>query len=253
MNPIVAGVIPADLSQTAAALLVGVALLTAAVGIGGGLALLAVMAALVPPAALIPIHGVVQLGSNVGRAAVQLRHVLWPTLGVFGLGVLAGAAVGGRIVFGLDPVLLRLAVAAFVLWTVWGPSIPRRAGGGRPMLVAGGLGATVLTMFVGATGPFVAALIGPLVDGRRALVATQGAAMVLQHAVKVAAFGWLGFAIGEWLALMLMMVTAGFAGTLVGTRILRALPEALFPRLFRTVMSLLALWLIVGAASGAGV
>jgi hypothetical protein len=39
-----------------------------AFGIGGGAALLAVMASLVPPAALIPVHGVVQVGSNLGRA-----------------------------------------------------------------------------------------------------------------------------------------------------------------------------------------
>ncbi len=31
--------------------------------------LLAVMATLVPPAALIPTHGVIQIGSNLGRAA----------------------------------------------------------------------------------------------------------------------------------------------------------------------------------------
>ena len=41
--------------------------ITAAFGIGGGVLLLAVLAALMPPAALIPVHGVVQLGSNALR------------------------------------------------------------------------------------------------------------------------------------------------------------------------------------------
>ena len=53
--------------------LVGVALMgisflgsfiTAAFGIGGGVVVLAVLATLLPPAALIPVHGVVQFGSN---------------------------------------------------------------------------------------------------------------------------------------------------------------------------------------------
>lgn len=49
--------------------------ITVAFGIGGGALLLAVMATLVPPAALIPTHGVVQIGSNLGRAAVTFRHI----------------------------------------------------------------------------------------------------------------------------------------------------------------------------------
>ncbi len=44
--------------------------ITAAFGIGGGALLLAIMATLMPPAALIPVHGVVQAGSNAGRVAM---------------------------------------------------------------------------------------------------------------------------------------------------------------------------------------
>ena len=42
--------------------------LTAAFGVGGGVAMLALMGLFVPVAALIPVHGTVQLGSNTGRA-----------------------------------------------------------------------------------------------------------------------------------------------------------------------------------------
>ena len=51
--------------------------LTAALGLGGGVALLAAMATVLPPVALIPVHGVIQLGSNVGRAVIQRSHVAW--------------------------------------------------------------------------------------------------------------------------------------------------------------------------------
>ena len=45
--------------------------MTAAAGIGGGVVLLAIMATVYPPAVLIPVHGMVQLGSNGGRALLM--------------------------------------------------------------------------------------------------------------------------------------------------------------------------------------
>ena len=45
--------------------------ITAAFGIGGGVVLLAFLALVLPPVALIPVHGVVQLGSNGGRVAIM--------------------------------------------------------------------------------------------------------------------------------------------------------------------------------------
>ena len=52
-------------------------MLSASMGIGGGTILLAVMAQVVPVKAIIPVHGMVQLGSNVGRALVLLPNVRW--------------------------------------------------------------------------------------------------------------------------------------------------------------------------------
>ena len=67
--------VPPDLSTGFALLLVATSFvtsaLTAGLGIGGGVALLAVMAYGMPVAALIPVHGVVQIGSNLGRFVVQ--------------------------------------------------------------------------------------------------------------------------------------------------------------------------------------
>ena len=42
-------------------------MLTASVGIGGGTLVLAVLVVTVPIAAVVPLHSVVQLGSNTGR------------------------------------------------------------------------------------------------------------------------------------------------------------------------------------------
>ena len=73
--------IPADISQLDFFLLTLASLvtsfMTAAFGIGGGVVLIVVMALLVPPAALIPVHGIIQLGSNGGRVAIMAKDVVW--------------------------------------------------------------------------------------------------------------------------------------------------------------------------------
>ena len=52
--------------------------ITSAFGIGGGAILLGLMAIKLPPIALLPIHGVVQIGSNLGRTIIFLKDIKIP-------------------------------------------------------------------------------------------------------------------------------------------------------------------------------
>ena len=72
--------------------------LTAAVGIGGGLSMLALMAYVIPPFALIPVHGLVQLGSNASRAHLSATaHKLVCGCTVSGSVLPVGASLGAMI------------------------------------------------------------------------------------------------------------------------------------------------------------
>ncbi|MGB0217053.1 MAG: hypothetical protein ACPF9E_16595 [Alteromonas oceani] len=48
---------------------------TGTMGLGGGMLLLVVMASVIPIAALIPVHGLVQLGSNASRAVMTFKYL----------------------------------------------------------------------------------------------------------------------------------------------------------------------------------
>ena len=100
-------------------------------------------------------------------------------------------------------------------------------------------------LFFGATGPFVMAIYSNIFpDNRHHFIATHSAAMIIQHVLKVIAFGLLGFAFAPWAGLIVAMVATGFAGTWTGTRLLNRIPEASFRVIFKALISLVALHLL---------
>ena len=129
--------------------------LTAAMGIGGGLAMLALLGLFVPVAALIPVHGAVQLGSNGGRAWHQRASVRLDVVAPFIAGSVVGAVVGAFVVIQLPDSFLKVVLGVFIVAVTWS-SIPGVDKLGRAGLTVGSAVLALLSMFVGATGPLVA-------------------------------------------------------------------------------------------------
>lgn len=240
--------LPDGVTNLDATLLIAISTLTSAVSaafsIGGGVAFLAVLASIVPPAAVIPLHGVVQIGSNLARAVIQRRHIMWQIVWPFIAGSFVGAFIGGQIVFQLPGDVLRIVLAVFILYATWGPKRFPMARGGRLLSVATGVVSSFLTMFIGATGPFVSAVFGPMFPDRLVFVATHGACMLFQHTIKVAVFAFLGFAFAPWLPLLAAILAAGVVGTMIGTRMLGRMEEAFFRKVIRVALTILALNLL---------
>lgn len=215
--------------------------ITASLGIGGGVLLLAVMASLFPPLALIPVHGVIQLGSNFFRGVVLLGHVHWKPALAFAAGTVLGVALGGSVAVRLEPAWVEIGVGAFVLWSVFRkpPKWLSRA----PLPT--GLISSFLTMFFGATGPFVANFVKSLELPRQEHVATQAMLMTAQHALKSVTFALLGFAFAPWAGFILVMVAMGFLGTLLGKQVLMRSSDRGFRRALDVVLVLVSLRLIL--------
>jgi uncharacterized membrane protein YfcA len=212
-------------------------------GAAGGLMLLAILAMVMPPAVLLPIHTVVQLGSNVSRTLLMWRYVMHGTLLPFVIGAIVGAAAGAHVFISLPMPLLQGILGVFILMMTWMPWIGR-FGAERARFVVLGFATTFLGMFVSATGSLLAPLVASSAQNRHSQVATFGALMTVTHIAKLVGFGVIGFAIGHFIPLMAAMVGAGTLGNWLGGMALSRTSEGGFRLVFKVVLTLLGLRLI---------
>ncbi len=224
-------------------------LIAAALGLGGGLLVLATMTLVLPPAVLIPIHGVVQIGSNGFRAFIMRQHVKYAIIPAFMVGTLIGAAIGGKMVVSLEVWVLQAVLGFFVLYATWAPKFRSSSPGPLKFFGVGTFGGFA-TMFVGGTGPLVAPFVNAACGERQEVVATHASLMTFQHLFKVIAFGVLGFAFGPYIPLLVGLLVFGALGTLVGRNILNRLPEHVFRIGLQSILTLLGARLLYEAATG---
>jgi uncharacterized membrane protein YfcA len=222
------------------------AALTAAFGLGGGVIMLALLVNFIPISAVIPIHGVVQVSSNISRALLLRRFIVWDIVGYYFVGALLGASLGGYFVVSLPKAFLLSVLGVFILYVVWGPSI-KSIKANRLTYLLGGIGVTFSTMFIGATGPLAMALLPREQLKARQLSATHGSVMIVQHGLKVIVFSAIGFQFKQWAIFLLLMLITGFIGSYTGRSILQRLPEAYFKQAITIILTLLAVKMLVDA------
>lgn len=225
----------------------GTAAFSAVVGMGGGVTLLAVMTAVLPPPVVVPLHGVVQLTSNTTRALLLLRRVHWPIFAYFAAPATVGVWIGARWYTGGPLGWFRPAVGAFIL--CWLISLWRQPRLGRlPEWIFAPLGLAVGTLasLIGATGPLIAPFFLREDLDQEQVVATKASVQLVTHAAKVPAFFALGFDYRSHVSLLIPLLLAAMGGTWAGRRLLARIPVRVFRALFAATLAAIALHLLFG-------
>jgi uncharacterized protein len=220
-------------------------------GAAGGVILLALMAMVMPPTAVIPVHTVVMLGTGISRTVIMWRFVMRDTLLPFIIGAPIGAAAGAKVFVALPMAWLQAILGAFILLVTWMPQLGR-FGARRGRFAVLGFGTVFLGVFVSATGSLLAPFIASATPDRHNLAATMGALMAITHVAKLVAFGFIGFAIGSFVPLMAAMIVTGTAGNWIGELALHRTSEQRFRVVFQLVLTALSLRLLWGAVANLG-
>jgi uncharacterized protein len=222
--------------------------IAASLGLGGGLLVIATMTLVLPPAVLIPIHGIVQIGSNGFRAFLLRKEILFHVAPAFIVGTLLGSFIGGNAFFAMETWVLQLVLGLFVLYATWAPGF-KSSNPGPAKFFGAGTFAGFATMFIGGSGPLVAPFVNAASATRQNFVATHASLMTFQHLFKVVIFGVLGFAFGPYIPLLVGLLLFGALGTYAGKSVLNRLPEKFFRMALQTILTLLAARLLYAAAS----
>jgi uncharacterized protein len=220
-------------------------------GAAGGVILLAIMATVMPPAAVIPVHTVVMLGTGISRTVIMWRFVMRATVLPFLAGAALGAAAGAKVFVALPISWLQAILGAFILLVTWMPQLGR-IGAPRGRFAVLGFGTVFLGVFVSATGTLLAPFIASATPDRYNLAATMGALMTIAHIAKLVAFGFIGFAIASFVPLMAAMIAGGALGNWLGEVALQRTTERRFRLVFQLVLTILGLRLLWSAAPAVG-
>ncbi len=219
------------------------ATITAITGIGGGMILIAIMPGFLPGAAIVPVHAAVQIFSNASRAIFGWRFLRWEYVLAFIGGSIIGGLVAAGITRKIDLEYTPLLIAAYILYSVWGPKFKFNLPAKGEFTIIG-LVQTGLSMIVGATGPMGQAVL--LRNGlkRDALVVTGALMTTFTHLIKITLFAMLGFSFISYWQLIVGMSVGVILGALLGTHIRYRIPEMLFKKFLMWILTLLALRMI---------
>jgi len=231
------------------ALAFATSVLTAVLGFGGGIVLLAMLLTVVEPLVAIPLHAAIQLVSNGTRTVVRRRDVDWRIVGWTSVLMLPAGALTLPLAQRAPADVLQVVIALAVLAATW---LPERFD--RPIPPPDrrgwlGLGAVLgaLNPVVGATGPLAAPFLRAGTADRLGFVGTFAASQLVGHAVKLVLFGSVGLLPVAQAPAAAVGIIGVVTGTWLGSRVLDRMPERRFDRLYLGAITLVAAWLLFDA------
>lgn len=229
------------------------AIVSAAIGFLGGTILIAFMAQFMPQTALVPVHAFNQLWSNASRGYFLIDHIEWKIVRRYFFGALAGSILTSFYVLSVSEHFYNIFLGVMILTMTLVPKekwswIAKVRGAGSLKFfdkwLFTGFFAASIGLFVGAVGTFLGAVFLTESLEKRKMIATQAACQVITHFSKIAVFIYLGFKLGPWLFLILLMTLVTTAGSYIGTRVLEKIPQAIFLKIFKALIIVLSLRLV---------
>lgn len=241
----------------------GASVISAIVGMGGGVLLLAGMYTVLPDMTLVlPLHACVSLTSNFTRVLAYLKSVNWKIFGYFTMGGIPGLVAGSFLLRELwemrevaTPYMMIL-VGCFILFiTHYKSTKPKND---RPLsrFIILGTYAAPISLIFGANGAVIAPYFIRKDLQRDEIVATEAIIQFSVHFFKIGIFYVLWkMGTGEGISkyanisdsgiMVLSLVLAAIVGTFWGKHLNNKVSEQFFRKIFMIVLNLAALKILL--------
>ncbi|WP_028974370.1 sulfite exporter TauE/SafE family protein [Spirochaeta cellobiosiphila] len=204
-------------------------------GMGGGVLLLSVMLGFYPLNTLIPLHGTIQLFSNISRVSIHFKEIKWKYYSLYTAGAILGALLGFLFKPNLPENFLKIFIALFIIFITWKPK-------GKPsnaFFFPVGMGSTWLSLIIGSSGPILAPLFSDRGFTNRQILGTKAACQMMTHLFKVILYIYWGFALSQFWMELLISLPLVFIGNWIGGQLVRFLSPQVFNKVFKIGITLL--------------
>ena len=215
------------------------------VGIGGGMMLIAILPSFLPTNALIPVHGLTQVSSNLSRAYFGRKDIEYSVVPKFLLGSFLGIAFFAGILSLISLEYVPLFIGIYILLSIWSEKFNEKIKKYENYYIAGFF-QTGLSMVVGATGPLTMTLLLKDFKDKDIVVSTGALLMSITHFLKVLVFIYFGFLFFDYIFIIISMILGAVLGSYVGTKARNLIDGKKFTIILKVLLTVLAINLIIG-------
>lgn len=219
--------------------------IAAIVGLGGGMMLIAILPSFLPVNALIPVHGLTQMSSNLSRAVFGYKDIQYEVIPKFLLGSFLGIGLFASILTLISLEYVPLFIGVYILLSLWSEKFNEKIKRYESYFLAGFF-QTGLSMVIGATGPLTMTLLLKDYKDKDKVVATSAALMSLTHILKVFVFMYFGFVFFDYIGIIIAMVIGAIVGSWTGTKLRNIIDGKKFTMILKVLLTLLAIKIIIG-------
>lgn len=215
------------------------------IGLGGGMMLIAILPAFIPVNALIPVHALTQMSSNLSRAVFGYKDVKVEVIPKFLFGSMIGISFFAGILYFISLEYVPLFIGFYILLSLWSQKFNDKIKRYESYVLIGFF-QTGLSIVVGATGPLATTLLVKDYEDKHVIVATAAALMSITHILKVIVFMFFGFVFFDYIGILVAMIIGAIAGSWTGTKLRDKIDGKKFLIILKVLLSLLAVKIIVG-------
>lgn len=214
------------------------------VGLGGGMILIAVLPSFLPINALVPVHGLTQMSSNLSRAIFGYKDVKVEVIPKFLIGSLVGVSFFAGILYFISLTYVPLFIGIYILLSLWSNKFNEKIKRFENYYLIGFI-QSGFSIVVGATGPLATTLLVKDYNDKDVVVATAAALMSITHMLKVFAFMIFGFVFFDYIGILTAMIIGAIVGSYAGTKLRDKIDGKKFMMVLKVLLSLMAIKLIV--------